>query len=222
MDISPEPHHSDSQDAFAVRDNEPGRYLTPADGPPAHVSLLTEEPFTPPAILSRRSGLPSNPRLAIGPHGTTEELKLTPDSLRYLGKVVTDLTNQIHEVLLANRAVALRNDLQKKEFQLQQRRCGEMMVTMDQLKGPQYANQTERVQRIRDSQKALSARQDRILQTLVQQASPELSEHEKKWFDELKRMKEEVVGTGRYDEESLVARARLVSGLGRLGIPLGT
>lgn len=218
MDIGSDPHQSDAQDVPAIEDKEPGRFLTPADGPPAHISLLTEEPFTPPAILSRRSGLPSNPRLAIGSSGTKEEFKLTPDSLRYLGKVVTDLANQMHEVLLANHAVSLRSDLQKSEFQHQQGRCGEMMAMMEQLKGPRYANLTERVQRIRDSQKALSARQDRILQNLVQQASPELSEHEKKWFDELKRMKEEVAGAGRYDEGSLAARARLVSGHGYLDI----
>ena len=219
LDIGSEPHHSYAQDAFAAGDNSPGRFLTPADGPPAHVSLLTEEPFKPPTILSRHSGLPSNPRLAIGPPSAKEEFKLTPDSLRYLGKVVTNLTNQIHEILVANRAVTLRNDLQKKEFQLQQGRCGEMMDAIDQL-NDRYVNMTKRAQRIRESQKALSARQDRILQTLVQQASPELSEHEKKWFDELKRMKEEVVGAGRYDEGSLAARARLVSGLGRLSVPL--
>lgn len=49
-----------------------------------------------------------------------------------------------------------------------------------------------------------------MLQSLMEKASPDLSEHETKWFEELKRMKEDIIGAGRYDEGSLVARTRLL------------
>jgi hypothetical protein len=57
----------------------------------------------------------------------------------------------------------------------------------------------------------LLSRLDRTLQGLMRKASPELSENESRWFEELKRMKNEVLGAGRYDEESLRARAKLGS-----------
>lgn len=78
------------------------------------------------------------------------------------------------------------------------------------LKGRRAMEVTSRAEKVRNAQKKLAARSDRILQALVDKASPGLSEHETKWFDELKRMKEDINGAGRYDEGSLSARAKLV------------
>ena len=85
------------------------------------------------------------------------------------------------------------------------------MELVADLKGRRVIDATSRVERVKYVQKTLSARSDRILQALVDKASPELSEHETKWFDELKRMKEEIAGAGRYDVGSLEARSKLVS-----------
>jgi nucleoporin NUP82 len=136
---------------------------------------------------------------------------LTPDSLRYFATTVQHLTNQIHEILIAGRATEARVDLQKKEFHQQQIECRKMVELMTDLKGRRIMEVTSRVERVRYVQKKLAVRSDRILQALVDKASPGLSEHETKWFDELKRMKEEVSGAGRYDEGSLSARSKLVS-----------
>jgi nucleoporin NUP82 len=46
---------------------------------------------------------------------------------------------------------------------------------------------------------------------IYEKVAPELSEQETKWFEELKRMKAEVLGQGKYDEQSLRARTKLVS-----------
>jgi len=81
---------------------------------------------------------------------------------------------------------------------------------MADIKGRRYAEANARVERVKETQKNLMARLDRVLQALVNKASPELSEHETRWFEELRRMKDEVVGVGRYDESSLVARSKLV------------
>ena len=129
--------------------------------------------------------------------------------MQHLGK-------QIHEIILAGRTTEARVELQKKEFHLQQNACRQMTELMADLKGRRVNNVTTRIERVKNMQKTLSARSDRILQALVDKASPELSEHETKWFDELKRMKEEVVGAGRYDERSLAARLKLVSRRGCL------
>lgn len=121
------------------------------------------------------------------------------------------LSNQIHEILLAGRAAEARVDLQKKEFHQQQIACRQMTELMTDLKGRRVMNVTSRVEKVKNVQKTLSSRSGRILQVLINKASPELSEHETKWFEELRRMKEEVAGAGRYDGESLSARLKLVS-----------
>lgn len=197
-------------DLLTIRDGN-DRFLTPLEGPPAYISLLSSEPFVPPPILTRVSGLPSNPHLAIGSPTSKKEFMLTPDSLRYFATTVQQLTGQIHEILLAGRATDARVDLQKKEFHQQQTACRQMMELVADLKGRRVIDATSRVERVKYVQKTLSARSDRILQALVDKASPELSEHETKWFDELKRMKEEIAGAGRYDVGSLEARSKLVS-----------
>jgi len=111
--------------------------------------------------------------------------------------------------MIAHSAVESRSRLQVKEYQQQKTKCQEMLDLVARLSS-QYTHITTRAQRVMDRQKMLSARSDGILQAMVDKASPELSEHEKKWFDELRRMKEEVAGVGRYDEGSLAARARLL------------
>jgi len=63
-----------------------------------------------------------------------------------------------------------------------------------------------RTRTVQVGQQALLARLDRVLAELMKHASPTLSDHETKWFDELGRMREQVLGAGKYDEASLKAR----------------
>ncbi|KAH7916326.1 hypothetical protein BJ138DRAFT_1075738 [Hygrophoropsis aurantiaca] len=190
---------------------EPGGFLGPIDGPPAYVSLLGTESFVIPPVFSRLSGLPSNPRLANGSPSNKVEFMLTPDTLRYLGSTVENFTSQIHEIMIACKTTELRATVQKAEFARQQEKCREMVELISQLKGPRFVVCQERFNKLQTAHKSLSARLDRTLQSLMQQASPELSEHETKWFEELKRMKAEVAGAGRYDEGSIAVRTSLLA-----------
>ena len=188
------------------------KWLT-AEGPSGYISLLETEPYKIPPTLSRASGLPSNPRLSLplsssGPMNA--DFKLTPDTLRYIGTTVAALSSQIHEIHLAVRATESRMMLQRQELARVSAKCREMQAAVERLKGPLRIASEARWERIQAEQKALLRRLDRMLQGLMEKASPELSEHETKWFEELKRMKEEISGSGRYDERSLVARTRLV------------
>jgi len=184
--------------------------LSAIEGPSAYVSLLGTEPFRPPATLSHPSGLPNFPRMSVGVQNTKNEFILTPDTLRYFGSTVENFVAQIREVLLAHHATEIRANLQRSEAQRQQEKCADMLKMMEELKCSRYANVNLRVQKIIESHKALITRLDRTLQLLMQQASPELSESETKWFKELRRMEAEVLGAGRYDEASLAARISLV------------
>ncbi|KAG6336349.1 hypothetical protein ID866_2744 [Astraeus odoratus] len=190
--------------------DQAGEFLTAAEGPPPYISLLASEPFRPSSALTRPSGFPSFPRMSVGTANTKSEFMLTPDTLRYFGSTVEGFIARIREVLLAHRATETRANLQRSEYKRQQEKCVEMLKKMEELKGPRCANIEARVLGIMESHKALMTRLDRTLQSLMQQASPELSESETKWFEELRRMKSEVQGTGRYDENSLVARVSLL------------
>ncbi|KAG2152099.1 hypothetical protein BD769DRAFT_1403131 [Suillus cothurnatus] len=185
-------------------------FLAPIDGPSAYISLLGTEPFVPPPALSRISGLPSNPRIAAGTPNTKTEFVLTPETLRYLGSTIESLTSQIHEIILAYKATEVRAELQAKEFERQQQKCSVMLDLIGQLSGSRNSEVKERLERIREAYRALASRLDHRLQALMQQASPKLSEYETKWFEELRRMKAEIAGAGRYDEQSLAARTSLL------------
>ncbi|KAI9000883.1 hypothetical protein BD414DRAFT_473007 [Trametes punicea] len=182
-----------------------------SEGPPAYISLLEEEPFKIPPAIARPSGLPGNPRLSLpnNPDVTKGEFMLTPDTLRYLGTVVENISAQIRDVQLANRSLETRASLQEKEFKRQREKCVEMLETARGL-GDKGQAQIQRIARLQEMQRALLSRLDRTLQDLMAKASPELSETETKWFEELRRMKEEVVGASKYDDRSLVARAKLL------------
>ncbi|OCH90689.1 hypothetical protein OBBRIDRAFT_819148 [Obba rivulosa] len=187
------------------------RKKTPSDAtePPPYVSLLGPEPFSPAPILTSPSGLPHNALLALPP-SAQGELQLTPDTLRFLASTVERLTAQKHEAQLAYRAAEARAELQQQEFQRQREKLHELMQRAEQLKNARQAQTQEKIRRAQEVQKTLLARMDRTLRALMEKASPELSEHETKWFEELRRMKEEVVGAGRYDERSLVTRTNLL------------
>ncbi|KAF9247172.1 hypothetical protein BU15DRAFT_84718 [Melanogaster broomeanus] len=195
--------------------NLPPDDLAPVDGPPAYISLLGTDPFIPPAIFSRAA---SFPRFSSGtPMTPSREFMLTPDTLRFLGMQVTAMTTHIHSMVLAYTSVEDRLELQKTEYGRMQKKCGELLRLIELLKEKMRAVQgvreegvEGRVDRVKERHKELMGRADRTLQALMMDASPELSEGETKWFEELARMKAEIVGMGRYDEASLKARTSLL------------
>ncbi|THV08713.1 hypothetical protein K435DRAFT_959241 [Dendrothele bispora CBS 962.96] len=179
------------------------------NGPPAYVSLLGTESWKPPQILSRPGGLPSNPRLSL-PNGVHTELVLTPDTMRYLATTVAHISGQIHEIQLAHRGAEGRTALQSQELLRLTTKCRELIGKAEEIKNSRIKTSEARLYRAQEEQKLLIRRLDRMLQTMMEKASPELSEYETKWFEELKRMKEDVIGTGKYDEGSLATRTKLL------------
>ncbi|KAJ3778424.1 hypothetical protein FB446DRAFT_714174 [Lentinula raphanica] len=175
---------------------------------PPYASLLGTDPWTPPSVLSRSTGLPSNPRLSLPNDSSQREFMLTPDTLRYLATTVTRYSDQIREVELAQHGAEGRAALQAQEVVRQTAKCREILSILERLKGRQREASQKRIQQVQEEQRTLLKRSDRMLQVMMEKASPELSEHETKWFEELKRMKEVVLGADRYDESSLSIRIR--------------
>ncbi|KAH8106097.1 nuclear pore component-domain-containing protein [Cristinia sonorae] len=172
-------------------------------GPPLYISLL-HEPYVPDTILTR----PLGPRLALPQSG--QEVRLTPETLRFLTTQCDQFMNHIKELQVAYNAANMRASMQQQEFRRQQAKCQEMVQLIGNLSSSRQTETKEKIQRIKDNQKQLMDRMEKILRVFMKSASPELSEHETKWFDELKRMKQEVMGAKRYDAESLENRAAML------------
>ncbi|KAJ3550617.1 hypothetical protein NMY22_g347 [Coprinellus aureogranulatus] len=194
----------------ALAKHEQAVWLQPVEGPSPYVSLLGE-PFTPHSLL-RGSGLPPLPKLSLPSGSASKEFTLTPDTLRYIGKIVEQITGQIHELHVAQRAAEARVKLQQEELNRQVAKCREMEQTLARLKqaASQSVGSGSRLARMEETQKGLMKRFDRLLQSLMAKASPELSEQEQKWFEELKRMKAEILGQGQYDEGAIRTRVKLL------------
>jgi nucleoporin NUP82 len=190
--------------------NSPQRAMTDKRSR-AYVSLLEFEPYLVPPILSRFLGLPSHPRLALPVSERNSEFSLTPDTLRFMGQMIEQIRAQISEVRLAHDAASSRSALQIQEFQRQTQKGRQIVEYLEQMKGLKQVRTLERVTKIRVTQTALLSRLDRVLQGLMRKASLELSENETKWFAELKRMKDQILGVGRYDESSLRGRTKHAS-----------
>lgn len=180
-----------------------------ADGPPLYVPLITE-PF-PESAFARPNGLPANPKLATPSPSGANANALTPESLRYLGSKAERFRAQISDVMVTVGTMSARMQLQQQEFRRQQDKAREALDRIKNLRNDRQAATKARLEQVRDSQKALMSRVDRILKAMMHNASPELSEHERKWFEELRRMRDEVVGRGRYDQDSLTARTNHLS-----------
>lgn len=103
-----------------------------------------------------------------------------------------------------------RSALQKEEYERQTRKFQEVMDKVKELKGERREKTLRRVEEVKGEMNGLLARMKRVLGMIARKANPELSEVERKWFEELERMKGQVLGHGRYDEGSLVSRGKLV------------
>ncbi|KAF9535116.1 hypothetical protein CPB83DRAFT_781213 [Crepidotus variabilis] len=181
---------------------EKSRYLTPLPSPSIYISLLGTQSYQPPTLSSiPQQSLPT-------PSSGSKEFMLTPDTMRYLGKTVAQVSNKVGDISLAYSGASSRLMLQKSELSRIIGKCREMEMLVDNLRNHGRTSTEERMTRIQDEQKRLLGRLDRLLQALMEKASPELSEHETKWFEELKRMKREILGSGRYDEDALGTRVK--------------
>jgi nucleoporin NUP82 len=176
---------------------------------PAYTSLLSTQPFTLPQILSQPStSLPVKPLFAAPSSSTTTGplSTITPSTLRTLGKSIQSLRSTLHDILSASSTVQARLDLQLLELsrQLQKTTKIETLLSPSPVNSssstePSPSTTTKspaalknRVDSVVRSQEVLIARVDKVLQKLMDQHQPVLSDYEKEWFAELGRMKGEV------------------------------
>lgn len=114
-------------------------------------------------------------------------------------------------VKYANTMAEAQVQMQTMEFHRQVRQVQQILAMLEVNRTKRCAAWKERVEKVKKTQDELLERLDRTLRIYMRRVEPELSEQETKWFEELGRMKAEVLGQGKYDEQSLRARAKLVS-----------
>ncbi|KAI9513186.1 hypothetical protein F5148DRAFT_1273147 [Russula earlei] len=180
------------------------RLLLPAEGPPAYTSLLGTKAWDPPTGLSS-TGLPVTPRLATP---ETKEFSVTPTTLRSFSRKVDEIVTRIHGVETAYNQTNARIELQNEELKRQVKKVDEICTRLDDLRGARQDNTYTRMRETQARQQALLARLDRVLAELMKCTNPTPSDHETKWFGELGRMQEQVLGAGKYDDASLKARVQ--------------
>lgn len=175
----------------------------------AYISLLSQTPFTIPPLLANRSGLPSQPYHQAP--GTSAPLtEITPALLRTLGKSVESLRADIRETIRAGSTVQGRLDLQIKELERQLDKLADVTELVRGIQGEKGLG--ARVERVLDVQGELIGRMDKVLQRLMDRHQPVLSEHERKWFEELGRLEKDVTGGagGGSEDRGLALRTQTV------------
>ncbi|KAN0063116.1 hypothetical protein ACQY0O_004279 [Thecaphora frezii] len=189
----------------------------------AYVSLLGDgPPFTPPALFNTSGtlhGLPSQPRRAAavgsGASLLAGEIKVTPETLRQLGKTVETLRHEIRDVVSAGNAVQARLDLQLREMTRMLEKLEAIRQRSRHVGEGGDKGLEERTKRVVEKQRELTSRTDKALQRLMDRHQPSLSVYEKRWFDELARIAVEVGGSSSSSKagggkKGLVARCELL------------
>jgi nucleoporin NUP82 len=176
-----------------------------------YANYISANPFKLPAILQRPVGFASIKDIPLPrSHSVKSELVITPETLRYLKAVAERLCSEKHEAVLALSELKARLGNHTQEVAKQMAHCQEIIGRTSALIGPRKLEIEAKLKRLQNEQQALLHRMDRVLQALINKASPELNEHETKWFEELRRMKSQVLGVGRYDQTSLKIRVQQV------------
>lgn len=181
--------------------------------PKAWLSPSEFDPYTVPPLFSQPLGLPTTPRLALPASQSNSEFVLTPATMRYLGQTVEHFRSQIDAIKYANGVAEAQVQLQILEFHRQVHQVQKLLVMLEMSRTKRCAAWKERVEKVRKTQEELLERSDKTLRVYMKKVAPELSEQESKWFEELKRMKAEILGQGKYDGQSLRERTKLVSAI---------
>ena len=187
-------------DDAALDSSERAAESTPSAGGEnsAYVSLL-EKPFVVPPFLSSRQvgGQPALPRIPP----SKKPLEINPETLRAFATHVSTTQTVIRDLVSAADSVQSRLELQMRELSRQVDKLAELEKLRSDL-GKSVSGGTEgRLRRAEEKQRELLARTDRVLQRLVESHQPSISTYERKWFDELERLEEQVVGRREDDDD---------------------
>lgn len=178
----------------------------------AYVCLLSAEPFQPSGLSRSLSfGMSTSSSSLLGKKPAAPAV-VTPDTVRYLGKNVERFRTEIQDMTRSANTVQLRIELQHVELKRQLAKLHEMYTLVGRLKGTTQGSMKNRLEKVTRAQNELLERATRVLQRLMDSFSPQLSDFERQWFDELRRMSAEVAGgTGGLKARTEMASTLLLS-----------
>lgn len=117
---------------------------------------------------------------------------ITAAHLKLLGEVTVDIRKRTEAIRAASQKVENRLDLQVREYQ---RQIKLLKSARGEMKGLSGDDGSERVTAIASKQRELGERLDRVLSSaMASHKGPDVSESERKWFDELERLHDKVGG----------------------------
>jgi nucleoporin NUP82 len=107
--------------------------------------------------------------------------------------MIAQLQNRLAAIRSASQAIEHRVDIQIREFQRQLELLKKSSATIKALKNDDTA---ERAEKMLEKQDKLAERMDRVVAALSADYRPEIGEVEKKWFDELEKLRTRIHGGG--------------------------
>nr|XP_019043367.1 hypothetical protein I302_07943 [Kwoniella bestiolae CBS 10118]OCF22297.1 hypothetical protein I302_07943 [Kwoniella bestiolae CBS 10118] len=148
-------------------------------------------PYNPTQILKRKIPDSSKPITTI-----------TPDHLRVLGEISTQVRQRTQAIRSGSQNIENRLDLQVRELQRQIKLLKESQAKISTLK---KNSAISRAEELLEKQESLGEKLDGLVGRLTEEFKPELGEQEKKWFEELDRLRVRVRGGSGVLKEQLAA-----------------
>ena len=157
------------------------------------VEEVIEETLQAPKYQNLLSQPAYRPTITRGPKivvpGDITTISSDIPTLQFMAKFVQQLRKDMEVLMNAIISLHRRLELQQREYARQQTKLDDMRRSIDSLHAP-----TDRLQRAKSQQTQLEQRAKQLLQSLISTNSPELSDAEKRYFQELRRIESHVRG----------------------------
>ncbi|WWC95514.1 hypothetical protein V866_002379 [Kwoniella sp. B9012] len=163
---------------------------------PDSQSLLLVKPLDFDQLINsiRTSNTTYNPSQLLRqriPDSSKPTTNITPDHLRVLGEISTQVRQRTQAIRSGSQSIENRLDLQVKELQRQIKLLKDSQAKVSNLK---KNTSISRAEELLAKQEQLGNKLDGLVGRLTEEFKPELGEQEKKWFEELERLKVRVRG----------------------------
>ncbi|OCF61916.1 hypothetical protein L486_01580 [Kwoniella mangroviensis CBS 10435] len=179
--IPPPTNHSENQKQLDEPDSQSLLLVKPLDFDKLINSIRTPNtPYNPSQLLRQRIPGSSKPTTNI-----------TPDHLRVLGEISSQVRQRTQAIRSGSQSIENRLDLQVKELQRQIKLLKDSQAKISNLK---KNTSISRAEGLLAKQEQLGNKLDGLVGRLTEEFKPELGEQEKRWFEELDRLKVRVRG----------------------------
>ena len=150
-----------------------------------------------PQVLLRQLGDPQKPIQTV-----------SPAHLKILGEIISQIQARTQAIRTASQVVENRLDLEIQEFQRQLKLLKECSSRISDLKN---SFDRSRGDKVVEKHKQLGERLDKVLIVMTAEYRPQIGEAERKWFDEVERLKQRIRSSSATRVYGLASKAQVVS-----------